>query len=126
MKIEHIALYVHDLERSKRFYCDFFGGKSNEMYVNPRKQFSSYFIEFEGGCRLELMHQPDRGTQNEISNNGLHHFAFSVGFREKVDELTGLLRNNGFEIYGEPRVTGDGYYESIVKDPDGNLVEITE
>jgi lactoylglutathione lyase len=96
------------------------------MYHNPKKQFSSYFIKFEGECSLELMHQPSRVHQNSKENLGLHHFAFSVGSPAKVDELTNILRSKGFEIFGEPRVTGDGFYESIVLDPDGNLVEITE
>jgi lactoylglutathione lyase len=72
------------------------------------------------------MHQPQRNLQNDTNNNGIHHFAFSVGSRSKVDELTEKFRAKGHMIYGEPRTTGDGYYESIVLDPDGNLVEITE
>lgn len=126
MKIEHIAIYVSDLEKAKQFYCNYLGGIPNKKYDNPAKQFSSYFISFKGECRLELMHQPGRITQNARGNKGLHHFAFSVGSKEKVNELTNNLRNSGFEIFGEPRFTGDGYYESIVLDPDGNLVEITE
>jgi lactoylglutathione lyase len=126
MKIEHIAIYVKDLEVSRNFYCQYFGGKASAKYENPRKQFTSYFISFDGGCRLELMNQPFRKETNSSENIGIHHFAFTVGSRDKVDELTNLIRNNGFIIHGEPRVTGDGYYESIVLDPEGNMVEITE
>ncbi len=54
------------------------------------------------------------------------HFAISVGSRERVDELTEKIRSGGFKIVGEPRTTGDGYYESVVRDPEGNLVEISE
>ncbi len=126
MKIQHIAIYVKNLAIAKQFYFDYFGGTSNEMYHNPKKQFSSYFIRFDGECSLELMHQPSRIQQNSPDNLGWHHLAFSVGSRERVDELTNLFRSKGFIIHGEPRVTGDGYYESVVLDPDGNLVEITE
>lgn len=126
MKIEHIAIYVRHLENARDFYCTYFGGVASEKYENPKKQFSSYFIRFGGGCRLELMHQPTRKTLNDKENLGIHHFAFSVGSREKVDELTNQLRSLGFPIFGEPRVTGDGYYESVILDPDGNMVEITE
>ena len=126
MKIEHIALYVRDLESSRLFYCNYFGGKSSDKYENPRKHFTSCFVQFEGGCRLELIHQPERLQQNAKENLGIHHFAFTVGSKTKVDELTNQLRKDGNEIFGEPRVTGDGYYESVVLDPDGNLVEITE
>lgn len=126
MRIEHFAIYVHDLEKSKSFYCNYFGGSSNTKYENPKKQFSSYFIQFAEGCRLELMHQPNRMEQNSNEKLGIHHFAFTVGSRENVDTLTNKLRHEGFKVAGEPRVTGDGYYESVVEDPDGNLVEITE
>lgn len=125
MKIEHIAIYVNDLEKSRDFYCRYFEGKASAKYENPTKRFSSYFISFDDGCRLELMHQPFRSGKNARENLGLHHFAFSAGSEEKVNELTELLRLEGYDIIGEPRVTGDGYYESIILDPDGNLVEIT-
>lgn len=126
MKIEHIAVYVNDLIRSRDFYCNYFGGSYSEKYENPKKRFSSYFITFESGCRLELMHQPQRVLQNDPDGRGIHHFAFTTGSRNNVDDLTNQLRTDGYTIYGEPRTTGDGYYESIVLDPDGNLVEITE
>lgn len=126
MKIEHIALYVKDLEKSRDFYCRYFEGKASEKYENHTKMFSSYFINFGEGSRLEIMHQPHRQHHIAIEHLGLHHFAFSVGSREQVDIYTEKLRSNGFRIHGEPRVTGDGYYESIVLDPDGNQVEITE
>jgi lactoylglutathione lyase len=125
MKIEHIALYVKDLEKSRDFYCSYFEGKASEIYMNHVKMFSSYFISFDDGSRLELMHQRHRDHLIAIENLGLHHFAFSVGSKELVDIYTEKLRINGFKIAGEPRLTGDGYYESIVLDPDGNLVEIT-
>ncbi|NJK98420.1 MAG: hypothetical protein HC905_29010 [Bacteroidales bacterium] len=126
MKLEHIAIYVKDLEKSKSFYSAYFGGKASEKYVNTAKQFSSYFITFESGSRLEIMHQPHRILLNPSENLGIHHLAFSAGSREKVDEFTEKFRKDGFTIYGEPRITGDGYYESVILDPDGNMLEITE
>ncbi len=128
MKIEHIAIWTSDLEKMKRFYLTFFDLKANEKYYNPKKKFSSYFLSFENGARIELMHRPDISECIEKTNSksGIAHFAFSVGSKEKVNALTEMIRKNGFEIIGEPRTTGDGYYESIISDPEGNLIEITE
>ncbi len=128
MKIEHIAIWTMDLEKMKNFYQKFFNLKSNEKYFNPNKKFSSYFLAFENGARLELMHKPDISEFIEKSDSklGLTHFAISVGTKEKVDSLTKKIRENGYEIIGEPRTTGDGYYESVISDPEGNLIEITE
>ena len=127
MKIEHVALWTNDLERAKQFYCAYFGGQPNDKYVNGARQFSSYFLTFSGGARLELMHKPGLQPINPAQNNssGYVHLAFSTGSREGVDRLTDRLRRDGFPVLGEPRTTGDGYYESVVADPDGNLVEIT-
>ena len=128
MKIEHIAIWVLDLEKMKKFYLTFFELKSNEKYYNPRKKFSSYFLSFENGARIELMHRPDISEFIEKADSklGITHFAISVGSKEKVNLLTELVRKNGFNIIGEPRTTGDGYYESVISDPEGNLIEITE
>ena len=128
MKIEHIAIWTMDLENMKNFYQKFFDLKSNEKYFNPNKMFSSYFLAFENGARIELMHKPDISEFIEKSDSklGLTHFAISVGTKEKVDSLTKKIRENGYEIIGEPRTTGDGYYESVISDPEGNLIEITE
>jgi lactoylglutathione lyase len=127
MKIEHVALWTTDLEKAKEFYSTYFGGKSNAKYVNGVKQFSSYFLTFSGGARLELMQKPGLQPSNQAENNsaGYIHLAFSTGSREGVDHLTQRLRRDGYPVLGEPRTTGDGYYESVVADPDGNLLEIT-
>lgn len=125
MKIEHIALWTKDLEGMKEFYQEFFDLQSNEKYHNPTKQFSSYFLSFPSGARIELMHRPD---MNQISNSdqlGLTHFAISVGSIEAVNELTEQIRSKGHRVIGEPRTTGDGYYESVIADPEGNQIEIT-
>lgn len=127
MKIEHIAIWTKDLEKMKDFYLKFFELSSNKKYHNPKKEFSSYFLVFENGPRIELMHCPDIAEFMNISGQrlGLAHFAISVGDKEKVDTLTAKIRENGYKIIGEPRTTGDGYYESVVSDPEGNWIEIT-
>jgi lactoylglutathione lyase len=128
MKIEHLAIWVHDLDRMKSFYQTYFGAVAGEKYVNPKKQFESYFLNFESGPRLEIMKRPDIPTnQNDVHQQylGLIHFAVSVGSKEKVDSLTNKLVDDGFEIVDGPRTTGDGYYESVVLDPEGNRIEIT-
>ena len=128
MKIEHIAIWTSDLEKMKDFYLHFFKLESNEKYYNPKKEFSSYFLSFEEGARIELMHRPDISEfmDNMDAQLGLTHFDLSVGSKEKVDALTETIRKNGFKVIGEPRTTGDGYYESVIADPEGNLIEITE
>jgi lactoylglutathione lyase len=128
VRIEHIALWAEDLEKLKEFYTKYFRATAGERYVNPRKNFQSYFLTFESGCRLELMQMPGipRNT-NEIEKQftGLIHFAISTGSKVTVDALTEQLRNDGYRVAGEPRTTGDGYYESVVLDPEGNRIEIT-
>ena len=122
MRIEHIALYTGDIERLRSFYIKYFSAVSGEMYHNPKTGLKTYFLTFEGGARLELMTRPE--TKDEERNPYIHT-AFSTGSKEKVDSLTKRLENDGFVIAGQPRVTGDGYYESVVLDPDGNFIEIT-
>ena len=129
MKIVHIALWVDNLEQMKDFYLSYFDATCNKKYTNPTKKFTSYFISFkEGGCSIELMNKPDILENNESRGNrkGWAHLAISVGSKEKVDEMTELFRQDGFRIEGEPRITGDGFYESIILDPEGNFIEITE
>lgn len=128
MRIEHLAIWVNDLERMKSFYEEFFQAESGEMYHNTIKNFKSYFLTFQEGCRLELMNRPGiPDNQNEVmeENIGIIHFAVSVGSKEKVDGLTDELRRKGYSVIGEPRTTGDGYYESVVLDPENNRIEIT-
>ncbi len=128
MKIEHIAIWSSDIERLKLFYTEYFGCTSGSKYINSSKSFESYFLMFDSGCRLEIMQMPNipLNLNNSFSQYlGLIHFAVSVGSKEKVDELTAKLRSDGYEIVGEPRITGDGYYESCILDPDGNRIEIT-
>jgi lactoylglutathione lyase len=128
MKIEHLALWTNQLEELKDFYIKFFHAVSNEKYYNPGKQFSSYFLSFDNGARLELMQMPaiPPGKNDFLQQNiGLIHFAVSTGSKEKVEALTEEIRQAGYKIIGEPRWTGDGYYESVILDPDNNRIEIT-
>ena len=127
MRIDHLAIWVKDLEKMKRFYTKYFGMKCGDKYSNENKKFSSYFLSFDSGARIEIMYRPDISEQNDNKGiiNGITHFAISVGNKEKVNQLTELFRSDGVEIIGEPRTTGDGYYESVILDPEGNSIEIT-
>ncbi|MCM1024349.1 MAG: VOC family protein [Prevotella sp.] len=125
MKIEHTAIYYRDLEKAKDFFVKYFGASAGKLYRNERTGFSSYFLTFESGSRLEIMNRPGVCAGENRPLGGFHHIAFSVGTKEAVDELTERLRSGGFSVTGEPRVTGDGYYESVIADTEGNAVEIT-
>ena len=126
MKIEHIALYVNDLEGARDFFVRYFGAISNEGYHNTRTDFRSYFLTFEDGARLEIMTKPDLTDSGDFLNRyGYAHLAFSTGSREAVDNLTARLKADGYPVYSGPRVTGDGYYESCILGFEGNLIEIT-
>lgn len=126
MRIEHVALYVNDIERARDFFVKYFGAVSNDLYHNAKTLFSSYFLSFDGGARLEIMRRPEVSEKNAEPRLGYAHIAFSVGSRENVNALTERLRADGFQIASEPRVTGDGYFESCVADFEGNIIEITE
>lgn len=127
MKIEHVAMYVNDLEAARDFFVTHLRGKSNDGYHNPRTGFSSYFITFDDGARLELMNKPVMDDMEKpLNRTGYAHIAFSVGSKEKVDELTETLKAAGYELVSGPRTTGDGYYESCIVAIEGNQVEITE
>ena len=127
MKIEHIAMYVNDLERAKDFFVKYLDGRASDVYHNQRTDFRSYFISFDNGARLEIMTKPSlEDTEKTLNRTGLIHIAFSVGSRERVDELTQKLRSDGYEVISGPRTTGDGYYESCIVAVEGNLIEITE
>ena len=155
MKIEHVAIWVEYIDKVCEFYRNYFGGVVQPLYHNPAKQFTSRFITFDDGARLEIMHRPDMnvGTLTESmfhvkrpiasvsSGSSLtdltehedvghdvsqqFHISFSVGSKEKVDQLTQQMSDDGITIVGQPRTTGDGYYESVVLDPESNRIEIT-
>ena len=127
MKIEHVAMYVNDLERARDFFVKYFGGKSNDGYHNVKTGFRSFFISFDDGARLEVMNRPEMDdAPKSVQRTGYVHVAFSVGSKTKVDELTKKLSDDGYEVISGPRTTGDGYYESCIIDLEGNQIEITE
>ncbi|MCR5700576.1 MAG: VOC family protein [Lachnospiraceae bacterium] len=126
MRIEHIALYVNDLEKARDFFVDVLNGTSNDGYHNVKTDFRSYFISFEDGARLEIMNKPNMpDSKKDLNRTGYAHIAFSVGSKERVDELTAQIRNLGYEVVSGPRTTGDGYYESCIVAIEGNQIEIT-
>ena len=126
MKIEHIALYVKDLEEARKFFIKYLGAKSNEGYHNPKTDFRSYFLSFEDGARLEIMQKPEMtDLPKDLARTGYAHIAFSVGSRERVDEITAELKADGYDVVSGPRTTGDGYYESCIIAIEGNQIEIT-
>lgn len=126
MKIEHIAIYVNDLESARNFFVRYFGAVSNDGYHNPTTDFRSYFLNFSDGARLEIMTRPGLDdTEKTQLRTGYAHIAFSVGSAESVNEITRELKAAGYEIVSGPRRTGDGYYESCIVGFEGNLIEIT-
>ena len=126
MKIEHIALYVTDLEAARDLFLKYLGGRSNEGYHNQKTGFRSYFISFDDGARLEIMTKPDMtDAEKYLNRTGYAHIAFSTGSKERVDELTARLSSAGFHVVSGPRTTGDGYYESCIIFLEGNQIELT-
>jgi lactoylglutathione lyase len=128
MPIEHIALWTDDLDRLVHFYCTYFGATAGDRYINPEKNFESYFLKFDNGARLEIMKTTSLhpiSIPPGAQRIGLTHLAISVGSEQLVDSLTARLKSDRYIILDPPRRTGDGYYESVVQDPDGNRIEIT-
>lgn len=128
MKIEHIAIWSPDLKRLKDFYIKYFEAVSNEGYENTNTGFKSYFLSFGDGARLEIMNMDDILSAEASGKQyfGYCHIAISVGTMLEVMKITKKLEADGYEVIGEPRMTGDGYFESLVLDPDGNRIEITQ
>ena len=125
MHIGHIAIWTRDLEAMKLFYTRFFAGQSSKKYVNTAKQFESYFISFGSGASLELMHKPTIGNPGPAGEHaGITHIAFTLGSVQAVLDLTETLRAAGYTIAGKPRTTGDGFFESVVLDVEGNRIEL--
>ncbi|MBG9989325.1 VOC family protein [Aerococcaceae bacterium DSM 111176] len=126
MLIEHIAMYVDDLEGARQFFETYFKATSNEKYHNQNTQFQSYFLTFDSGARLEIMTRPEHQLEEKsLYRTGYVHVAFSLGSKEAVDALTEELNAAGYEIISGPRTTGDGYYESAMIGFEGNMIELT-
>lgn len=126
MRIEHIAMYVNDLEGAKDFFVKYFHAVPNEIYHNRTTDFKSYFLQFDDGVRLELMTRPNMDdSEKTAARTGFIHIAFSLGSKDAVDELTKTLNQDGYTVLSGPRTTGDGYYESCVLALEGNQIELT-
>lgn len=126
MNISHIAIWVKDIENIKNFYVKYFNCKCNDKYINNKKGFESYFLSFENGSKIEIMNIKDINELNKENNfYGFAHIAISVRSKYKVDSLTEELKNDGYIISSNPRTTGDGYYESVILDPENNKIELT-
>lgn len=126
MRIEHVALYVNDLDAAKQFFTRYFDARSNELYHNATTGFRSHFLSFDDGARLEIMTRPDMDDlEKPLARTGFVHLAFSVGSPEAVDRLTAQLAADGYRVASGPRTTGDGYYESCIVALEGNQIEIT-
>ena len=129
ISVDHAALWARDIEKLKKFYQTYFGAQAGPKYINEKKRFQSYFLTFSSGARLEIMQRPDVERLEKASPDqeftGYAHLAFAVGSEKGVDELTARLAAGGHILVDGPRRTGDGYYESVILDPEGNRIEIT-
>lgn len=138
MRMEHVAVYVKNLETAREFFIKYFDAESGEMYHNRKTGFRSYFLSFEDGARLEIMTRPEIEAEPKMEDGsskrrpakpliaaGYIHLAFSVGSKEAVDALTSRMKADGYDVVSGPRTTGDGYYESCVVGIEGNQIEIT-
>ncbi len=126
MVIEHVAMYVNDLEQARDFFVKYLGAKPNDGYHNEKTGFRSFFVSFDGGARIEIMNKPEMADNSkELNRTGYAHVAFSVGSKELVDELTEQIKSAGYEVVSGPRTTGDGYYESCIVAIEGNQIELT-
>ena len=126
MRIEHVALYVNNLENTKKFFVKYLGAKSNDEYHNQKTSFYSYFLTLEDGARIKIMNLPEMADlPKKLVRIGYSHIAFSVESIEKVDALTAELKADGYEVISGPRTTGDGYYESCIAAIEDNQIEIT-
>ncbi len=126
MYIEHIAMYVNDLESTRDFFIKYFNASSNDGYHNRTTDFRSYFLTFDDGTRLEIMNKPDMTDGGKsLARTGYVHIAFSLGNKDAVDALTARLHEDGYEVVSGPRTTGDGYYESCIVGIEGNQIELT-
>ena len=127
MHIEHIAMYVNDIEKTREFFIKYFDAISNEGYHNKTTGFRSYFLSFDNGARLEIMNKPQMSDEEKgLNRTGYIHIAFSLGSKEAVDVLTGQMKNDGYDVISGPRTTGDGYYESCIIGMEGNQIKLSQ
>ncbi len=125
MKINHVGMYLKDIEEAKLFFEKYFNGKTRALYTNPESGFQSYFMKFEDGASIEIMYSKS-AVDNDPSQDklGLNHIAFSMGSKKAVNDMTARLRHDGYKIVEEPAMTGDGSYEALIEVFQGNLLEL--
>lgn len=124
MRLEHVAIWTKDLEKMRGFYEKYFNVKSSELYYNKKTKFQSYFLNFDSGSRLELTTKKFLSDRSADSL-GYAHIAISVGTKKDVDSFAEKLVADGNPLLNGPRTTGDGFYEAVIQDPEGNLIELT-
>jgi lactoylglutathione lyase len=124
-RLEHVALWVRDVDRVAAFYASYFDARIGERYENPRKGFQSRFLAFASGARLEVMARTDIASRGAGESLGFAHVAIAIGDEAAVDALAVRCKAEGVPVLDGPRRTGDGYYECVVLDPEGNRVEVT-
>lgn len=125
VRIEHVAIWVRDIDRVAGFYARYFGARIGDLYRNDRKGFESRFLDFAAGARLEIMRRVDVTEGFAGERLGFAHIAIKVGSEADVDAFAARIAADGATVAGAPRRTGDGYYECVVLDPEGNRVEVT-
>ncbi len=126
--IEHVAIWVKDLEAFCAFYERNFGATAGPLYENAAKGFRSRFLSFSAGTQIEAMttsRLSPAALPEDAPRAGLTHLALALGSEQAVDDLTAQLKAQGVTVLGGPRRTGDGYYESVILDPEGNRIELT-
>ena len=125
MKIAHIALWTRQLEQQARFWVAFFDGEINEKYCSQTNPgFESFFVRIGDDIAIELMTKPGLTALTADNNHtGWVHLAITAGGAESVGRLAKRAAEQDM-LVSAPRTTGDGYYEAVIKDPDGNLIEI--
>ncbi len=116
--IDHTAAWVSNLERARDFYERWFQAKAGPLYSSASRPFRSCFLTLAGRTRLELMWSPKEAARHA-------HVAVSVGSEAAVDRLFAKMQSAGVAVVSAPRRTGDGYYEAVMLDSEGNPVEIT-
>jgi lactoylglutathione lyase len=124
MHIEHVAIWVHDLERMRQFYVAMLGARAGEPYQNAETGFRSCFLSLGEGARVELMSRPAGQNESGPGAFGYAHLALRLGTPAAVDETVARLAEAGVNVLGRARMTGDGYYEAVIADPEGNRIEL--
>ncbi|MDO4244073.1 MAG: VOC family protein [Actinomyces sp.] len=129
--LDHAAIWVADLDGARDFYSHWFNGHANGLYENPVTGLRSHILHFcDDGvpdgrrARLEIMTRPDVLASGGQAGLGWAHVSFAVPGPADVDRLASDMAQAGIEVVDGPRLTGDGYYEAVVLDPEGNRVEI--